>query len=226
MPLPFRDRHDAGRQLADRLTARADSTTVVLGLPRGGVPVAYEIAHALHATLNIFMLRHLVADGEPSMTLGVLGTGGVCALNHELIAAAGVARDDLEELTKRERISLIARERTFTGRAMDLELTGRTVILVDDGSSSEQYLREAVSVLRHHDPRRIIVAVPILAAPVAHSLGRLADAVVHIVAPTGCAAPERWHREFQPISHTEVRALLALSLAEAQSRELATAAGS
>jgi putative phosphoribosyl transferase len=224
MPLPFRDRHDAGRQLSDRISGHVTgSRVVVLGVPRGGVPVAYEVAHALRAPLDIFLLRHLVAAGEPDLTIGVIGSGGVRVLNHDLIMRAGLSAEVVDEITQRERISLIARERTYRGQAMERDLFGRTVILVDDGSSPDQLLAESVDVLRQHEPAGVVLAVPVLSAESMELLEPVADAVVHVVGPGGCAAPERWHREFLPISHTEVRALLTLAVAEAQSRELASA---
>jgi putative phosphoribosyl transferase len=224
MPLPFRDRHDAGRQLSDRILEHVDgSRMVVLGVPRGGVPVAYEVAHSLRAPLDIFLLRHLVAAGDPALTIGVIGSGGVRVMYHDLIMRAGLSPEVVDEITQRERISLIARERTYRGQAMERDLLGRTAILVDDGSSPDHLLAEYVDVLRQHEPSRVVLAVPVLSAESLELLEPVADAVVCVVGPGGCAAPERWHREFLPISHTEVRALLTLAIAEAQSRELASA---
>jgi putative phosphoribosyl transferase len=222
MPLPFRDRHDAGRQLSDRVVEYAGPGTIVLGLPRGGVPVAYEVAHALHAPLDVLLLRHMVT-GEREAVVGLVGSGGVRVLKHEAIARAGLTAAEVDELTQRERVSLMARERTYRGQTAQPDLTGRTVILADDGSSSELELQEALQILRQHDPARVILAVPVIAAAVVDGVAPFADAVVAVVSPGGSSAPERWHREFMPISHTEVRALLSLAAAEAQSRELATA---
>lgn len=223
MPLPFRDRHDAGWQLADRLLEYARPGTIVLGLPRGGVPVAYEIAHVLHARLDILLLRHMVAPGMPEVAIGMVGSGGVTVLDHAVIEAAGLGAAEVEELAQRERVALMARERTYRGQAPQPELCGRTVILADDGSSSELYLQAALQVLRCHDPERVILAVPVMSPAAVEALAPWADAIVNVIAPGGSAVPERWHREFMPLAHTEVRALLSLAAAEAQSRELAVA---
>jgi putative phosphoribosyl transferase len=172
MSLPFRDRHDAGRQLGEKLFAYSGHSTLVLGIPRGGVPVAYGIAHALHAPLDIYLVRHLAPPDEPASVFGTVGSGGVRVVRMDAARRLGLGQAGIDAITQRERISLLARERTYRGQIVEPDLRGRLLVLADDGSSSEQALKEAIE-------------------------------------------------ECLPISHTEVRALLSLSLAEAQSRELA-----
>jgi putative phosphoribosyl transferase len=221
MTLPFRDRHDAGRQLAELLQAYAGRRVVVLGIPRGGVPVAYEVAHALHAPLDIFMVRHLVVRSQIEAGIGVVASGGVRVLNREVVEALRIPRQLVEEATHRERISLVARERTYRGQNVVAELRGRTVLLVDDVVGSAEALAEAVLALREHGPRTVVLAVPALPVATRARLHGLVDEVVSVITPPAAGEPERWYAEFLPISHTEVRALLSLSLAEGQSRELA-----
>jgi putative phosphoribosyl transferase len=221
MSLPFRDRHDAGRQLGDKLHCYAGRDTVVLGLPRGGVPVAYAVAHALQAPLDVFMLRYLHLAGEPGTAFGLVASGGVRLLRKPEIERLHLTAHAVDEITQRERLSLVARERTYRAHQQLPDLQGRVVILVDDGTASEQALMDTIAALRVHEPRTIIVAVPLVAADVIDRLRRCADDVVCVVVRAPEVAAERWYLELLPLSHTEVRALLSLSAAEGQSRELA-----
>ncbi|HSJ05633.1 MAG TPA: phosphoribosyltransferase family protein [Longimicrobiales bacterium] len=221
MSLPFRDRHDAGRQLAGLLAPYMDDRAVVLGLPRGGIPVAYEIAHVLHAALDVFLVRHLPAPGTPATRFGVVGSGGVRVLKQDVIASLCIAELAVEEITQRESVSLIARERTYRGHHAVEDPGGRLVILVDDGTTPADVLIEAVDALREHEPRTVVLALPFVAADVRPALlCRVDDLVVVATIPPPVDAGD-WYHEFLPISHTEVRALLSLCHAEAQSRALA-----
>jgi putative phosphoribosyl transferase len=221
MPLPFRDRHDAGRQLGELLAPHMNSSAVVLGLPRGGIPVAYEVAHVLHAPLDVFLLRHLPAPGEPEMDFGIVASGGVRVLKQEVLSALNIPEHAVEEITQRESVSVIARERTYRGRHVVTDLRHRTVILVDDGTTTEPVLRECVAALREHEPRRVIIAVPLIPQDVHDRLAPHVEELVAVVAAPPPVDPEHWYHELLPISHTEVRALLSLNQAEAQSRALA-----
>jgi putative phosphoribosyl transferase len=223
MLLPFRDRHEAGRCLADRLHCYSGNDTVVLALPRGGVPIGYEIAHALHLPLEVFLLRNLVHPGSAHGVFGVVGTGGVRVLDGAAIAALGLTQEQIDEITQRERISLMARERTYRG-ANDLpELGRRIVLLADDGLTPLAQLRSLVHAVAVHEPRAIILAIPVVVEAQLDALRLLADDLVYISALPAAERPEQWYRELAPVSHTEVRALLSLVQAEAQSRELAGA---
>jgi putative phosphoribosyl transferase len=226
MSLPFRDRHDAGRQLADQMSAFTARRAVVLGVPRGGVPVAYEVAHVLRAQLDIFMMRQLVVPGAARIDIGIVASGGVRVLRADAIERSRIAPQLVDQVTQRERISLIARERTYRGQNVVPELRGRVVVLVDDGAMTLRALQDAVAALREHEPQRVVLAVPALAAATLDQLRRTVDDMYCVVTAPAEMEPKRWYREFLPISHTEVRALLSLSLAEGQSRELAGAGSS
>jgi putative phosphoribosyl transferase len=221
MSLPFRDRHDAGRQLAARLVPYMDDGAVVLGLPRGGIPVAYEIAHALHAALDVFLVRHLPAPGAPAIDFGVLGSGGVRVLKREVIASLFIPELAVEEITQRERVSVIARERTYRGHHAMEDVAGRTAILADDGTTPADELLEAVEALREHEPQSVVLALPFVAADDRPRLLRRVDDLVAVASIPLPLDPGDWYHEFLPVSHTEVRALLSLCHAEAQSRALA-----
>lgn len=221
MPLPFRDRHDAGRQLGELLASFTRREAVVLGIPRGGIPVAYEVAHALHAPLDIFVLRHLPVPGSPDVDFGAVASGGVRTLKRAVIEERHIPDAVVEDVTHRERVSLIARERTYRGQNVVTELRNRTVILADDGSASEQLLHESVAALREHEPAGIVLAVPLIAESTRKILVPLLQDIVQVTTLASSIDPDTWYHEFPPISHTEVRALLSLCLAEAQSRALA-----
>jgi putative phosphoribosyl transferase len=222
MSLPFRDRHDAGRQLGELMYSYAKRNAIVLGVPRGGVPVGYEVAHVLHAPLDVFLLRHMIAPGDPAVTIGCVASGGVRVLNHALVEELHIPDSVVDEITQRERISLIARERTYRGHNAALDLRNRTVLLVDDGSSAGDCLTECVGALREHEPDSIVLGLPLVPHPTYDDLRGLVDDLVYVAAAAPPILPERWYMEFTQISHTEVRALLSLSHAEAQSRELAS----
>lgn len=221
MSLPFRDRHDAGRQLAALLAPYMDDRAVVLGLPRGGIPVAYEIAHALHAPLDVFLVRHLTAPGAPAIDFGVVGSGGVRVLKRNVVASLFIPDRVVEEITQQETVSLIARERTYRGHHAVEDLRGRTAILTDDGTTPAGRLLEAVEALREHEPRAVVLAMPFVVTDDRPALlGRVEELVAVATLPPPVDAGD-WYHEFLPISHTEVRALLSLCHAEAQSRALA-----
>lgn len=221
MSLPFRDRHDAGRQLGELMHRCADSRAMVLGIPRGGVPVAYEVAHALRSPLDIFLQRHLPAPADPDVSLGVVASGGVRLVDAERLAALQVTEAMLDEITHRERLALLARERTYRGQQAVMDLRDRLVVLVDDGTTAPHVLTGLVAAVREHQPLSVILASPLLEDRAAAALRHCADEVVCVVAPPPPLEPGRWYLDMLPISHTEVRALLALAQAEAQSRELA-----
>jgi putative phosphoribosyl transferase len=221
MSLPFRDRHDAGRQLAELLYRYAECNPIVLGIPRGGVPVAYEVAHAIRAPLDVFLMRHLFAPGSVDATVGIVASGGVRVLDEEQIRRLHIPPHALDEITQRERISLLARERTYRGQQHLRDLRDRIVILVDDGALPPASLAEAVAALREQQPAAVVLALPLAATDVRDRLARVADDVVTVAAPPPPIVTERWFLDLPPISHTEVRALLSLAQAEAQSRELA-----
>jgi putative phosphoribosyl transferase len=217
----FRDRHDAGRQLADLLAVRTAADIVLASGPGGGVPVAYQVAHRLHAMLDVLLVRELVVPGTPVIAVGLVASGGVRVLDGAAIAAHGVADEVVEELTQRERISLLARERTYRGHNTPLDVRSRRVILADDGAAPADFLASCVSALREQAPSSIVLAMPVAARQAHAVLREVVDelVVVQVVEPP--LQVSQHYQEYLPVSHTEVRALLGLAQAEAQSRELA-----
>src|SRR4051812_4252124 len=156
----FADRREAGRFLAGKLTEYADRPDVlVLALPRGGVPVAYEVARALHAPLDVFLVRKLGLPGREELAMGAIASGGVLVLNEDLVRSLGIPRDVLQAVIAAEREELERRERIYRGGRPPPDVRGRTVILVDDGLATGSTMRAAVAALRRQVPERIVVAV-------------------------------------------------------------------
>ena len=157
----FRDRRDAGRLLADKLAAYANRPDViVLALPRGGVPVAYEVARRLVAPMDVFVVRKLGVPGHEELAMGAVATGGVCVLNDQLVERLGIPEQMIDAVAARERQELARRERLYRGGRPPPDLRGRTVILVDDGLATGATMFAAIEALRKLNPARIVVAVP------------------------------------------------------------------
>jgi predicted phosphoribosyltransferase len=208
-PHQFADRREAGRALASKLSAyRSRRDVVVLALPRGGVPVAFEIAEALDAPLDIFVVRKLGMPGHPEFAIGAIASGGVRVLSEDVIHEFGIAPDALDEIARRELIELERREREYRqGRGLT-ELRGRTVILVDDGLATGSSMRAAVEAVRALDPSRVVVAVPVGAPSTCAALAAIADEVVCAREPEPFSAVGLWYRDFSQTSDAEVRELL------------------
>jgi putative phosphoribosyl transferase len=201
----FHDRTDAGRQLASLLTVHAHRhDVVVLALPRGGVPVAVEVARALGAPLDIFVVRKLGVPGHPELAMGAIATGGVQVLNDDVIDELDIPRELVEQATVRERLELERRDRLYRGDRPTPLLTGRTVIVIDDGLATGSTMEAALSALRRHNPSRIIVAVPIGSAEACLRLKRVADDVVCAYTPTPFDAVGRWYERFDQVGDEEV----------------------
>ena len=208
-PRPYLDRTDAGIRLAGHLAAyvgRAD--VVVLGLPRGGVPVAAEVARALGAPLDVFCVRKLGVPGEPELAMGAIATGGVVVVNEAVVAEISVSPDLVAEVAAAERAELDRRERAYRGDRPPLPLAGRTVVLVDDGLATGASMRAAVRAVRSAGPARVVVAVPVAAAETCRSLEAEADEVVCPLAPKGFRAVGGWYEDFSATSDDEVRRCL------------------
>ena len=160
-PKRFRNRQEAGRLLAEQLTAYANRPDVlVLALPRGGVPVGYEVARALHAPLDVFVVRKLGVPGYEELAMGAVATGGVRVLNEEIVQRLGIPEYVIDAAVAREQQEVARRERLYRGGRPPPEVRGRTVILVDDGLATGATMRAAVMALRQLQPARIVVAVP------------------------------------------------------------------
>jgi putative phosphoribosyl transferase len=201
----FHDRTDAGRQLASLLTVHADrDAVVVLALPRGGVPVAVEVARALGAPLDVFVVRKLGVPGHPELAMGAIATGGVQVLNDDVIDELDIPRTLVEQATVRERLELERRDRLYRRDRPMAVLTSRTVIVIDDGLATGSTMEAAVSALRQHHPSRIIVAVPVGAPEACLRLTKVADNVVCAHAPTPFDAVGRWYERFDQVGDEEV----------------------
>ncbi|MER7131406.1 phosphoribosyltransferase [Streptosporangium saharense] len=205
----FEDRRDAGRVLAGLLEHYRDRPdVVVLGLPRGGVPVAYEIAVALKAPLDVFVVRKLGVPGHEELAMGAIAGGGVVVLNEDIVRRAGVWPDTLREVTADERRELVRRERTYREGRPPPDLMGRTVVVVDDGLATGATMRAAVAALRRHEPAGIVVAVPTASEQAVQELRALADQVVCASTPPFFTAVGFSYRDFEQTTDEEVRDLL------------------
>jgi predicted phosphoribosyltransferase len=211
----FRDRFEAGRRLAARLSHYARRPDVlVLGLPRGGVPVAYEVARALRAPLDVFLVRKLGIPGHEELAMGAIATGGVRILNEEVVRKLGVPDGVLDAVAARERAELERRERAYRDGRPPPDVRGRTVILVDDGLATGSTMRAAVRALRAQGPARIVVAVPVGAPETCAEFQDEADEVVCAVTPDPFYAVGLWYGDFSQTTDDEVRELLARAEAE------------
>jgi putative phosphoribosyl transferase len=209
MSVRFLDRRDAGRQLARKLANYTNDTSVlVLGLPRGGVPVAYEVARALHAPLDVFVVRKLGVPGHRELAMGAIASGGSRVLNLDVIQALEISPAAVESVADRELVELDRQQRIYRGQTPLLDLAGRTVIVVDDGLATGSTMRAAVRALRQSNPACIIVAAPVAAAETARSLREEADGVVCMDAPSDFHAVSMWYEDFSQTSDEEVRNLL------------------
>jgi predicted phosphoribosyltransferase len=206
---PFTDRREAGKELAAKLSAyRGRQDVVVLALPRGGVPVAFEIAEALDAPLDIFVVRKLGMPGHPEFAMGAIASGGVRVLSEDVIRWSGIPGHQIEAVARRELAELQRREREYRrGRALT-ELQGRTVILVDDGLATGSTMRAAIQAVRAHKPARVVVAVPVGAPSTCQEFADITDETVCARTPEPFSAVGQWYRDFSQTTDEEVRALL------------------
>lgn len=206
----FRDRVEAGELLAERLAAYAGRDDVaVLALPRGGVPVAHEIARALQVPFDVFVVRKLGVPGYEELAMGAIASGGARVINHEVVNALGIPMNVIDAIAQTEQIELDRRERLYRGTRSPVNLVNRTVILVDDGLATGSTMRAAVMAARQQGPARVVVAVPVGAPATCADLSREADEVVCLRTPEPFVAVGLWYRDFTPTSDQEVRALLA-----------------
>ncbi len=205
----FQDRRDAGRQLAAELLQYADRPDVlVLALPRGGVPVAYEVARLLHAPLDVFLVRKLGLPGHEELAMGAIASGGVRVLNEDVVRTLHVPEADIDASAARELRELERRERVYRDDRPFPDLSGRTVILVDDGLATGSTMRAAVAALRRQGPAWIVVAVPVGAAETCSTFQGEADEVVCARTPEPFYAVGLWYGDFSQTTDEEVRYLL------------------
>ena len=206
----FRDRVQAGQLLANALTKYANrDDVIVLGLPRGGVPVAFEVASKLNAPLDVFVVCKLGVPGQRELALGAIATGGVRVLNQEVVDELGISQLTIDAIATEEQKELARRELAYRGHGASPKLRGRIVILVDDGIATGSTMRAAVRAVRRQEPARIVVAVPTAAASACFSLEREADEVIALMKPEEFYAVGQWYENFSQTRDAEVTALLA-----------------
>ncbi|MFD3656801.1 phosphoribosyltransferase family protein [Streptomyces sp. NPDC058620] len=205
----FTDRTDAGQQLAEALRHLEKEHPVVLGLPRGGVPVAFEVAQALGAPLDVIVVRKLGVPYHPELGFGAIGEDGVKVISEEIVRRAGVTQQDLESVERAEQEELVRRARAFRADRPRVPLEDRTVILVDDGIATGATARAACEVVRAHGAARVVLAVPVAPPSAAEQLRGSADDVVCLSQPALFSAVGEWYRDFSQTPDEEVLALLA-----------------
>ena len=205
----FRDRVEAGQPLAAELTKYANrKDVIVLGLPRGGVPVAFEVARKLRAPLDVFVVRKLGVPGHRELAMGAIATGGVRVLNEEVVLGLGISQRTIDAVAAGELKELKRRELAYRGHGASPEIRGKTVILVDDGIATGSTMRAAVQALRQQQPARLVVAVP-TAAPSSYSeLKRQVDQVNALMTSADFYAVGQWYENFSQTTDAEVTRLL------------------
>lgn len=213
----FDDRQDAGRQLAAQLEEYAGrDDVVVLGLPRGGVPVAAEVANALGVALDIMVVRKLGTPGHAELAMGAIASGGAQVVNPRIMEQGGISDAQLQEEIERQKVELQRRERTYRGDHPFPELEGRTVLLVDDGLATGATMRAAVQALRQHEPHEAVVAVPVAPQHIQDNVLREADRFVALLQPEPFYAVGQWYRNFNQTDDAEVTELLAAARSAVQ----------
>jgi putative phosphoribosyl transferase len=214
----LKNRAEAGRALASRLTGYAHRPDViVLALPRGGVPVAFQVAEALDAPLDVFLVRKLGTPGQEELAMGAIASGGVRVLNPWVVDYLGIPDHVIERITAEEQKELARRERAYRDDRPPIEVRDRTIILVDDGLATGSTMQAAVAALKQRHPGRIVVAVPVAPAAACRELGEEVDEVVCALSPAQFDGVGRWYEDFSQTSDDEVRALLERSELQAAS---------
>jgi putative phosphoribosyl transferase len=212
--MKFRDRTHAGQELARKLEKYRDRADVlVLGLPRGGIPVAYEVAQHLRAPLDVFVVRKLGVPGHEELAMGAIATGGVRVLNQTVLVQLPIPDVLIDQVTAREGRELERREREYRDGRPAPEIRGRTIILVDDGLATGSTMRAAVAALRQQAASHIVVAVPVSAVDTCRSLAAEVDEIVCARMPQPFYAVGLWYEDFDQTSDEEVRELLARAAA-------------
>lgn len=205
----FRDRQEAGVTLGKKLEYYFYNTdTVVLGLPRGGIPVAFEVAKAIFCPMDVLLIRKLGAPLNNELAIGAVANDGTRVLNHELISALNISEDELERITERERKTLKERSQIYESYRQPLEVKGANVILVDDGIATGSSIQVAVRHLRYHDPAKIIVAAPVSSLEAVEQLKKIVDEVVCCATPEPFYSVGSWYKEFNQVDDNGVCNLL------------------
>lgn len=206
---PFKDRRDAGRKLAQKLSVNAGKPDIlVLALPRGGVPVAYEVALALSAPLDVFIVRKLGLPGREELAMGAVASGGVRVLNGDIVRMLSIPEEVINIVVKRELRELKRREELYRGNRPTPEVRERTILLIDDGLATGASMRAAIAGLRAQDPARIVVAVPTAAPEACEAFQAEVDEIVCAITPEPFYGVGRWYEDFSQVTDEEVRMLL------------------
>jgi putative phosphoribosyl transferase len=206
----FADRREAGRELADALEgALAGEDVIVLALPRGGVPVAYEVASRLGAPLDVLLVRKLGVPWQPELAFGAIASGEIVVMNDAHIKALGLKEDVINDIVERERAELERRAQLYRDQRPRLEVAGKTVVVVDDGIATGSTVRAALKTLERRGARKRIVACPVAAAETVRALEKLADRVICLRTPVAFGAVGTWYDDFAPVFDSEVKELLA-----------------
>jgi len=222
----FRDRTEAGRVLAHRLAAYANyPNALVLALPRGGVPVAFEIAEALNLPLDIVVVRKLGLPGHEEFAMGAIASGGARVLNQDLIRQLSLSDEIIEQIVAREQRELERRERTYRGQRPVLDVRDRIIIIVDDGLATGSSMRAAIAALRQKQPAKLIVAVPVGARITCSELEAFADEVICLETPENFSAVGLWYGDFSQITDEEVIDLLERNRKNSEARNISQEAG-
>ncbi len=205
----FRDRTDAGQALAKKLTQYTDhDNVIVLALPRGGVPVAYEVAKYLHAPLDVMLVRKLGVPYQPELAMGAIASGDVRILNEEVVRSLGISEDEIANVVAREKLELERREHAYRGDRAPLQTKDMTVVVIDDGIATGATMRAAVSALQQQHPAHLVVAAPTSAQDTYNLLRDEVDEVVCIATPEPYIAVGLWYEHFDQTTDDEVRQLL------------------
>jgi putative phosphoribosyl transferase len=204
----FRDRVDAGRQLATRLETLDRDGLIALGLPRGGVVIASEVAAALGIPLDVIVVRKLGVPFQPELAMGAIGEDGIRVIDQRVVRAAGITERRIQTVEERERVELARRAQMFRGGRPRLDLSGATALILDDGIATGSTARAAVEVARKLGANCVVVAAPVTSAEAARTLSDVADQVVYLAAPPGFLAIGEFYADFSPTSDTEVVKLL------------------
>lgn len=205
----FQNRTEAGQKLASKLSAYfAQPDVLVLALPRGGVPVGCEVARAMHAPVDVFMVRKLGVPWNPELAMGAVATGGVRVLDLEIIGSLAIPNEEVAEVAAREELELERRDRAYRGDRVPLPVAGKKVILVDDGIATGSTMRAGIAALRKLQPARIVIAAPVATHAACALLRNLADEVVFAIEAEDFFAIGEWYEDFTQLSDADVQNLL------------------
>jgi putative phosphoribosyl transferase len=208
-PTPYRDRRHAGQELAEHLDdLKGRNDVVVLALPRGGVPVAFEVARALGAPLDVFLVRKLGVPGHAEFAMGAVAPGGVRVLSDDVVMMLGISASEIEAVTAAERKELDRRERLYRAGRKAVELRNRVAILIDDGLATGSTMKAAVQALRAYGPARVVVAVPVGSPETCREFADIADEIVCARSPHPFRAVGQWYQDFSQTTDDEVQELL------------------